>query len=158
MRMKAWKNVLVVAAVAALSVGAFAQGAGPGAKRQGEGPRMQQGQRGRFVQALEKLDLTDKQKQQIQKARDQWTKAMEDARKEQDREKRRTMMREAAKTFREQLDKILTAEQKKKLEAELRQMRSNRPGGPGGPGLGPRQGGGNAKEGAGKAGGKQKQK
>lgn len=155
--MKAWR-ILVVAVVAALSVVAHAQGAGPGAKRQGEGPRMQQGQRGRFMQAIEKLDLNDRQKQQVKKAGEAWTKGMEEARKEQDREKRRTKMREVSKAFREQLDKILTSEQKKKLEEELRQMRSNRPGGPAGPGQGARQGAGNAKEGAGKAGGKQKQK
>ncbi|MFN3683287.1 MAG: hypothetical protein ACK41F_05060 [Fimbriimonadaceae bacterium] len=154
--MKVWKSVLVVLTLTALSVGACAQGAGPGAKRQGEGPRVQQGQRGRMMQLLEKLNLTDKQKQQVAKAREQWTKGMEDARKEQDREKRRAKMREAGTKFREQLDKILTADQKKKLDAELRQMRSNRPGGPGAAGQGGRQGAGGAAQGAGKASGQQK--
>ncbi len=114
------------------------------------------------MQALEKLKLTDKQKQQIEKARADWMKGMQAARQEQDREKRRAKMRELGQAFRAQLDKILTPEQKKKFDTELQKMRSNRQGAPGGPaGAGPnnqRSAAGGQKGAAGKTGSNQKQK
>ncbi|MCX7799816.1 MAG: hypothetical protein N2109_05680 [Fimbriimonadales bacterium] len=119
----------VFVALGSLFVGAWAQGVGPG-QRPGNSAQPQQGQRGRAMQqVLEKLNLSPKQKQQVDKAREEWRKAVESARTEQDREKRRSKMREASRSFREKLDTILTAEQKKKLDAEMQKLRQQR-GGP----------------------------
>jgi Spy/CpxP family protein refolding chaperone len=133
----------------ALTIGAFAQAPKPekpgkpgveGRKR-GEG----RGMMGRRMnqKMMEDLKFTDAQKAKIKTLSEsigkKRTALMEN--KSLSEQDKRAKMRDIGKEFRDGLDKIMTAEQKKKMEERRKEMRGRfggqgRPGGPGGLGNG----------------------
>lgn len=142
--------IVVGALAAALSVTAFAQGAGPGQGKPGGKPGQAPGLRGggpggggmqRMKEARDKvfakLNLTANQKQLIadlDKKREAQMKALfeKNKGKEGNRDAMREEFQKMRKSYETSLNKILTPAQQKTLKEEMDKLRKNRPGKPGG--------------------------
>ena len=146
--MKKLLSFLVAGAMLGLTVGAYAQGAGP--QRPGRPQMGQGGMRGGMMNRMAKLNetiyaklnLTAAQKTKVKALDAKSAKArqalMEKARNGGNREEIMPKFREMNQNHRKELLKILTPAQGKKYQdlwkAETDKFRRNRPGGPGGPG------------------------
>jgi periplasmic protein CpxP/Spy len=161
--MKKLINIAIAASLmAALTATSFAQGAGPaggakgGAQGQGQG-KGPGGRRGGMMamdaEVLAKLNLTESQKKDIKKLKEDTGKKMKDVfqdAKGGDREAMRDKMKGIFEGYQTGLKKILTPSQFAQFEKEMKEIRKkmgNR--GPGGPGGAPPAGG----KGKGKGGG-----
>lgn len=118
-----------------ICVGAMAQAQPPADTSRGRGPR---------VDMYKDLNLTKEQQEKVKGIQDKQREEAETVRNSSlSREEQRTKMMEIRKKYSDQIDAILTAEQKEKLKAKQKEMqeqmekRRNGGGGPGG------QGGGN---------------
>ena len=157
------KMIVATSIMGALTVSAFAQGAGPagGAGTQGKGKPGQGGPRGggqggmkrgmgMDTEVLAKLKLTADQSKQVKALKDKTEAKMKELMakaKGGDREKMREEFKGVFDGYRTGLSKILTPAQQAQYKKEMAELRKKR-GGPGGPGAGGRGAG------AGKKGGK----
>ena len=117
-----------------ICVGAMAQAQPPADTSRGRGPR---------VDMYKDLNLTKEQQEKVKVLQDKQREEMEAIRNGSlSREEQRTKMMDIRKKYSEQIEVLLTAEQKEKLKAKQKEMqeemqkRRNGGGGPGGPGGG----------------------
>ncbi len=146
---------LVACFAVAMAGAAFAQEApaadakAPRAERRGGGQGMMQGA-GQKIGAAKQLTLTDEQKKKVEelekKYKDEMTKIREESRKKMQeagtsataeqrraiREELRPKMTEINKTIGDELDAILTAEQKAEIATKMKEMMQQRAGRMGG--------------------------